>query len=63
LEANKPRIKEILEHIQTLSIKERHDITPGGCIIETETGIINASVENQWRALESAFERYMKQSS
>lgn len=60
LEANKPRIKEILEQIQNLSIKERDDVSQGGCIIETETGIINAGIENQWRALEAAFERYMK---
>ena len=33
----------------------------GVCIIETEAGIINASLENQWRALESAFEAFMKQ--
>lgn len=63
LEANKPKIKDILEQVQVLSIQERNDITPGGCIIETESGIINASIENQWRALESAFEKYMKPSS
>ena len=28
---------------------------PGGCIIETEGGIINAQLENQWSALERAF--------
>lgn len=60
LEANRPRIKEIMEQLESLSIQERHDISPGGCIIETETGIINASIENQWRALEAAFDRYMK---
>lgn len=61
LEAEKPKIKEIFESLQSLSIQERSDVNPGGCIIETESGIINASIENQWRALESAFERYMKQ--
>ncbi len=58
LEANKSKLKEILEHLQTLSIQERADISPGGCIIETESGIINATIENQWRALEAAFEKY-----
>lgn len=61
LESEKPRIKEAFESLQSLSIQERSDVNPGGCIIETESGIINASIENQWRALESAFERYMKQ--
>jgi type III secretion protein L len=60
LEENRPRIKAILQQVQTLSILERADVSPGGCIIETETGIINAGIENQWRALEAAFERYMK---
>jgi type III secretion protein L len=60
LEEQKPRIKEILDQVQSFSILERSDISPGGCIIETETGIINASIESQWRALEAAFEKYMK---
>jgi type III secretion protein L len=60
LETQKPKIKSILEQVQVLTIQERNDVSPGGCIIETESGIINASIENQWRALESAFEKYMK---
>jgi type III secretion protein L len=60
LEANRPKIREVLEHVQSLMIQERADIAPGGCLIETESGIINATVENQWRALERAFEKYMK---
>lgn len=60
LEKKKKEIKEMLEHVQTFKIEEKEDITPGGCIIETEAGIINASLENQWRALESAFETFMK---
>ncbi len=60
LEANRPKLKSILEHMQVLNIQERSDIAPGGCIIETEAGIINASLKNQWDALEAAFEKYMK---
>jgi len=63
LEENKSKIKSILDQVQVLTIQERADIAPGGCIIETEGGIINATIENQWRALESAFEKYMKPSS
>lgn len=59
IEKNKPKIKKIFEHLESLSIQERDDIEPGGCIIETEAGIINAQLENQWRALESAFESFM----
>lgn len=60
LEASRPEIRKIFEHLENLSIQEREDIEPGGCMIETEAGIINAQLENQWRALESAFASFMK---
>jgi type III secretion protein L len=60
LESQKAKIKEVLEQVKVLAIQERNDISPGGCIIETESGIINASIENVWLALESAFGKYMK---
>ena len=59
IEASRTKIKKIFEHLENLSIQERGDIEPGGCIIETEAGIINAQLENQWRALESALESFM----
>lgn len=58
LEAQKPKLKEILAHADILTIQEKADVSPGGCVIKTEGGMINASIENQWRALESAFEKY-----
>lgn len=60
IEKSRSKIKKMFDHIESLSIQERDDIEPGGCIIETEAGIINAQLENQWRALESAFESFMK---
>lgn len=60
LEKSKQKIKKMFEHLESLSIQERDDIEPGGCMIETEAGIINAQLENQWRALEGAFESFMK---
>jgi type III secretion protein L len=60
LEMNRPKIKQIFEHLENLSIQERDDIEPGGCIIETPSGIINAQLENQWRSLETVFESFMK---
>lgn len=61
LESEKPLLKEKLDQIESLIIKDRDDISPGGCMIETESGIINATIENQWRGIESAFDRYLKQ--
>lgn len=60
LEAQKPKLKKMFEHLESFSLQERSDIEPGGCMIETEAGIINAQLENQWRALEAAFESFMK---
>lgn len=61
LEKERPKLHALLEQVKSLQIRERDDITPGGCVIETETGIINATLENQWRSIEAAFEKYMKQ--
>ncbi len=60
IEKERPKIAKILPHVQVLNIQERADIAPGGCIIQTEKGMINAELENQWTALERAFEKYFK---
>lgn len=60
LERNRSRLKEIFETLDVLSLRERNDIAPGGCIVETEGGIINAQLENQWRILENALEMLIK---
>jgi type III secretion protein L len=59
LEKSKSKLKKMFEQLENLSIQERDDVEPGGCIIETEAGIINAQLENQWRSLEIAFESFM----
>ncbi len=59
LESEKPKIMEILKQTDTISIQEKSGIAPGGCIIQTESGMINATIENQWAALEKAFEKYL----
>lgn len=60
LEKNREKLKKIFENIESLSIREKDDITQGGCVIETEVGIINARLENQWVLLEKAFEKMMR---
>jgi type III secretion protein L len=56
LEGAKSKLKSIFEQLESLSIRERDEIENGGCIIETEIGIINAQLQNRWRTLEAAFE-------
>lgn len=60
LEKQKPRLRALFEHLENLSIQERDDIEAGGCMIETEAGIINAQLEQMWRSMEIAFESLMK---
>lgn len=61
LEQNRTRLKDVFEGLETLSIRERADIEPGGCVIETEGGIINAKLKNQWEIMEKAFKALMKE--
>lgn len=60
LESKRAKLKELFESLEVLSIRERSNVEPGGCIIETEAGIINAQLENRWRILEQAFSTLMK---
>jgi type III secretion protein L len=60
LESHKPRLRELFEHLESLSIRARDDISQGGCMIETEVGIINAQMEHRWKVLEKAFESLVK---
>lgn len=62
LEREKENLKQIFDRIESFSIVERDDVEKGGCLIETEAGIINASLDNQWRSLEAAFEAFNKPS-
>lgn len=61
VEDNRSRLKAVFESLEALSIRERSDIEPGGCIIETEGGIINAKLENQWSIMENAFKAMIKE--
>lgn len=59
LQANKERMKDVFERLESLAIQEREDIEPNGCVIETEAGIINAQWDNVWRALEGALNKIL----
>ncbi|MBS0630227.1 MAG: HrpE/YscL family type III secretion apparatus protein [Verrucomicrobia bacterium] len=60
LDAEKPKLKEILQQAEVLTIQEKPEVERGGCIVQTEGGMINATIQNQWRALERAFEKYQQ---
>ncbi len=56
IEKSKNNLKQIFEELESLSIRERDDIEAGGCVIESEVGIINARLKDRWKTLEAAFE-------
>jgi len=56
IESSKSKLKPIFEELESLSVREREDIEPGGCVVETEVGIINARLKDRWRTLEAALE-------
>jgi type III secretion protein L len=58
LEKEKEKILSLLQKNQVLTLEAHDDVERGGCLIETESGMINAQLENQWRALEAAFKSY-----
>lgn len=62
VEKNRSQLKQMFEVLESFSIRERSDVKPGGCIIETEMGIINAQLEHRWTVLEKVFEKLNKTS-
>lgn len=57
--SERKKIAEMLPHLETLMVEEK-DLPLGSCVIQTESGMINASIETQWRALEKAFSKVFK---
>lgn len=59
LEKHRSDLIGVFERLESLSIRPNEDVKPGGCIIETEAGIINAQLDRQWEILEQAFKSMM----
>jgi len=56
LDKSRNQLKEKLELLEAFSIRIRDDLKPGSVVIETEAGIVNATIENQWARIERAFQ-------
>ncbi len=61
VDEQRDRLKALFENLDSFTVVPRDDIEPGGCIIETEGGIINAELPNLWALLESAFEQILRE--
>ncbi len=60
IEKIKPDIRKILEYASFISIVAKEDIEKGGCVIETEAGIVNARLDTQLQVLEHAFKEVLQ---
>jgi flagellar assembly protein FliH len=56
----KPAIIDKITNIENVDFEMDESISDGGCIIETESGDIDARIEKQFQAVEEAFERLNK---
>lgn len=56
LNKNKRKLLEVLARANTIEIREDATIARGGCIVLTELGMIDASLERQLDAIQSAVE-------
>lgn len=59
-EEHKPQLKSLFEGLESLTVMVGKEVQKNGCVIETEGGIINAQIDNQWELLQQAFEAVMK---
>ena len=59
LQKNKPRLLEMLARAQTIELRPDESVRRGGCVVVTELGQIDASLERQLEALTLALETEM----
>lgn len=55
LEENRERVRSLFERLESLSFQPKEDVEPGGCLIETEVGILDARLEKLWETIEKLF--------
>jgi type III secretion system HrpE/YscL family protein len=54
LEAARPRLRDLLLRAPDLALRPDAEVGRGGCIVETEVGVIDARLETQLAAIERA---------
>jgi len=53
----KDKISGLVDGVKSLSIVEESGVEPGGCIIETNLGYVDARISTKIKAIEEAFEK------
>ncbi|MFH0886778.1 MAG: FliH/SctL family protein [bacterium] len=59
----KPKLTSALDGVKNFSIIEDNTIEPGGCVIETALGYVDARLKTRLAAISEAFEKVKKSSS
>jgi flagellar assembly protein FliH len=59
---NKPRLIDDLNNIQQVSFKVDFSISQGGCVIDTNLGSINATIENELEELDKLLKKEFEES-
>jgi len=54
--ASRARLSGLVEHIEDIRLETDVTLSRGGCVVETDCGVIDASSENQLRVLADAFQ-------
>ena len=62
LEEAKYQLSDLIAHIDNATLIAEDSIQSGGCVIETNSGEIDARVEAQLRAIEETFQNALKKS-
>jgi flagellar biosynthesis/type III secretory pathway protein FliH len=57
LRAHKPRLVSVLTRAKDLEIREDKRVKPGGVLIETEAGVVDAQLETQLEELERVLDK------
>src|SRR4051812_31321042 len=61
LRSNKQRLVSVLTRAKDLEIREDKRVKPGGVLIETESGVVDAQLDTQLEELERALEQPAKE--
>lgn len=61
LKKNQRRLLEVLARANSVEIREDNSVSRGGCIVVTELGMIDASLQRQMDAIERAIEEEIRE--
>ena len=55
LRSKKPKLLELVGRSVDLAIRDDGDVERGGCIVQTEFGVIDGQIKTQFKMIENVF--------